>query len=320
MMAEVYYLPVVHNEIPALKDVFARWGVRFGMACEAYSFDSSVQAPLIKKHCAVCVPEVSGKMVYTQPDKGRFDFTGLDALIERCQEHGIDVFAHTVLWHIQNPDWLVTAMETADTFGRWWLMQHHVWTLVQHVAGKVIGLDLVNEAGAVGTGTGWGQYLGMDFVEQAFKLAYKTAPALPLYYNSFFDSDDDADLAIRLLGSMDVEGIGVQLHLQTDQDYSAKFDRVRRILGNSAEYGSPVRFSEVTVLDPLGDDKRVAEIFADTIRLMIEYPGVVKDYITWGVKYPAWNGRHVLFDRAGKPTKAFWSVCEELSIGGMNGR
>lgn len=311
MLHEVY-LPIVRNEIPALKDVFAQHGVRFGMACEASSFDSSVQAPLIKSHCAVCVPEVSGKMVRTQPDRGRFDFTYLDSLIERCQAHGIDVFAHTALWHIQNPDWLVPALDAAGPFERWWLMQNHVETLVRHLDGRVIGLDLVNEAGAVGTGMGWGQYLGMAFVEQAFEIAHRAAPEVPMYYNSFFDSDDDADLAIRLMPIMEVEGIGVQLHLVTNQDYSAKFERVRRIMSASKAHGLPVRFSEVTVLDPLGDDKRVAAIYADTIRLMLEYPGVVTDYVTWGVKFPAWNNRHVLFDRSGKPTKAFWAVVNEL--------
>lgn len=74
------------------------------------------------------------------------------------------------------------------------------------------------------------------------------------------------------------------------------------------------RFSEVTVYDPTNNMQKIANVYGDTIRLMKEYLDVVTDYVTWGVKYPAWNGRHVLFDSAGKPTQAFRAVVNEMVI------
>lgn len=308
------FLPMISNTNISLKDVFSNFGVRFGMAGEAYMFDSSVRLPIIQKHCSVFVPEVSGKMESIQPSPGLFDFTLLDRLIDKCWVNGIDLFAHTAYWHMQNPAWLEAALVTYTKEDGYEILRRHIEAYVRHLAeAHVAGIDVVNEAGMVGEDAGWAKYLGTESAEYAFKVARDTcdhSDVIPLFYNSFFENDLDVLFALNLLRYAD--GIGIQLHLETARDYTEKFNRARRIMEACKNAGKVVRFSEVTVLDPTNNQKNIANVYRDTIKLMKEYPGVVTDYVTWGVKYPAWNGRHVLFDNEGKPTEAYWVVVEEL--------
>lgn len=307
------HLPWVGCRELSLRDLFAERGIRFGMACEASSFDSSVQAPLILKHCHVVVPEVSGKMMYTQPQRGVWDFSMMDALVAKAEANEMKVFGHTTMWHMQNPDWLEPTLANVTRDEGMYILREHVMTWVHHFKDKLIGMDVINELGAVMSGTGWAKYLGMECANEAIIAAENACGwAIPLYYNSFFNDDADADFAINMLDMVD--GIGVQLHLEAAFDYSAKFNRVRRILEACRQQKKSARFSEVTVYDPTNNMRRVAEVYADTIRLMKEYLDVVTDYVTWGVKYPAWNGRHVLFDKDGKQTEAFRAVANELVI------
>lgn len=306
------YIPFVRTSIPSLRDLFAEIGVRFGMACEASSFDSAVQAPLIEKHCAVVVPEVSGKMGYTQPTRGVWDFSLMDALVERAHEKGLQVFGHTAMWHLQNPAWLYPTLQTITRDEGYGILQDHIRKYMAHFRGKLVGVDVVNELGAVMDGYGWAQYLGMGCVTAAIIAARQVAPETPIYYNSFYDSDEDARLAIDLLPTVD--GIGIQLHLNTALDNTLKWERIRKILQACKDAGKPARFSEVSVYDPSGNMDAIANLYGSTIYLLKEWVGTVTDYVTWGVKYPAWNGRHVLFDGQGKPTKAYYEVVNGLVV------
>lgn len=57
---------------------------------------------------------------------------------------------------------------------------------------------------------------------------------------------------------------------------------------------------------------QVAEVYRQMVRLALEFPLTVTDFVTWGVKGQAWNGGWLLFDREGRETPAFWAVVEEM--------
>ena len=126
------FLPFLFHKYQPLKDAFAKRGISFGMAGEYLSFESSVQAPLIRRHASIFTTEVSMKMYYTQPQYGQYDFTYPDALIARCQENGIDVHGHCAIWHAQNPDWLWTTLAGMDIDARYQVMHNHIKALVSH--------------------------------------------------------------------------------------------------------------------------------------------------------------------------------------------
>lgn len=303
------WLPVVNHEYPALKDLFGERGIVFGMAGEGYSFDSS---PLIVEHAASMTAECSMKMGRIQAVKDVWDYAYGDALVAKCLAHSIDLHGHCAIWHIQNPTWLNETLAGVSKTEGYDIMFRHVKNLMMHYKDLCKGFDVVNEYGAVGEGLGWGLYLGRECVQFAYKTAREYCGSMKLYYNSFFDSDVDIDLAIGLLPLVD--GIGIQLHLVCGEDVDARFSKLRRLIDACKVDGKLVRFSECTVLKtPVGTLEDVAELWGRIVRFALEFPKVVVALTQWGVKYPAWGYRHVLLDRDGNYTLAFKSVVTELN-------
>jgi GH35 family endo-1,4-beta-xylanase len=308
------HFPFISHDI-SLRDLFARRGLAFGMAGEYTSFDSSVQAPLIKQHAATFSTEVSMKMEYTQPMRGVYAFDYADAMIAKCQEYGIDTHGHCVMWHMQYPAWMEEAMAEADEAGRYAILAEHVRRVTTHYAPLCESIDVVNEhQPAVEAQSGiFARYLGLEAGRFAFTEARKVSGDCKLFYNSFFRTDRDAEYAISLLDVSD--GIGVQLHLNTWRDYTDLFARVRRMAEACKQNGKTMRFSEVSVQQLEGYSlDEVAEVYRRTVRLALEYPGVITNYTQWGVKGVAWNGGMLPFDSLGKPVEAIYSaMVEELN-------
>jgi len=300
------------HKYPALKDLFAKRGIAFGMAGEYLSFDSPVQSPLILKHAASFTAECSMKMENIQPVQNTWTFMYADNLVDKCFANNIALHGHCGMWHCQNPTWLEAALANGTKADGYEILFQHIRNLVSHYSTSCASMDVVNEYGAVMEGVGWGKYLGRACVNFAFETARFYAGNMKLYYNSFFDSEDDIDLAIGLLPKID--GIGIQLHLVVGNDHEARFTRLRRLI-NACKYESkPVRFSECTVLKtPAGTLMDVADVWRKIVRFALEYPFTVTALTQWGVKYPSWGYRHVLFDSEGKYTLAFKAVVEELN-------
>ena len=305
------YLPIVMHSEYGLKEYFANRDIEFGMAGEYSSFDSSVQYPLIHRHAATFTTEVSIKMAYTQATRGVWDFSYADKTIARAKADGKKVHGHCAVWHIQNPPWLEPTLETVSLDEGYNILEEHVMNTVSHFAPQCDSMDIVNEYGAVMDGYGWGKYLGNTVAPYAMDIANKYKGDCKLYYNSFFDSDIDANFAINMLPYVD--GIGVQLHLAVAKDYRDKLDRIARVLQACKDVGKPARFSECTVLKGVdGTMEDVARVWRDIVRFALGWGGTVINVTQWGVKYPAWGYRHVLFDDKGLPTIAYDAVVEEL--------
>lgn len=303
----IFYFPLISKGYIRLRELSAKRGISFGMAGEYTSFDSSVQAPLIKRHASIFTTEVSMKMEYTQPMRGVYAFDYADAMIAKCQEYAIDVHGHCIMWHAQNPDWLWGTLAGINIDARYQVLHNHIKALVEHYSGNCVSMDVVNEYGTINELDGWGYYLGRDCVKYAFETARQYAGNMKLYYNSYFPNDVDADLAIELLPYTD--GIGVQLHLNTWRDYTDLFARVRRMAEACKQNGKTMRFSEVSVQQSEGYSlDEVAEVYRRTVRLALEYPGVITNYTQWGVKGVAWNGGLLPFDSKGLPIEPIYDA------------
>lgn len=283
------------------------------MAGEAYAFDSPVTGPIIKKHCNFFTSEIAMKMEKIQPLPGVWDFTGVNDLVSRCKPYGIKTIGHCLFWHMQNPDWLWSTLHKLDMPGRYALLKEHVIATVSTFATELYGLDVFNEYGAIFERDSWGYYLGRECVAYAYMAAREALGASPckLYYNSFFPTENDIDLAISLLPFID--GIGVQLHLTTGVDYTGLHERIDRLARNCKATGRVIRFSEISVQDFSHDLVKVADMYAMITTWALEYKDILESFTTWGVKYPLWDGRHGLFDRSGLATPAFHKVASLLS-------
>lgn len=304
------FFPLIRYGEPGLKDRLLAKNIYVGMAGEYYHFYGA-NRELVTKHANYFTPETSMKMIYTQPLPGMWDFSYADQLVAQCHANGVYIHGHTAMWHMQNPDWLELTMMDLPYAEQEIILKEHVNQVISHYAADCPSFDVVNEFGAAFTSLSWGKYLGMDAPFIAFNEARKVSKACKLFYNSFFPTPEDDALAVDLVNYCD--GLGIQLHLSAWRDYSDLFSRIEKLVEYYASRGKDVRFTEVTVL---GESEEVTESVVSTfrkiIRLLLSFDGAVSGITFWGVKYPAWGGRHVLFDRNLNPTAAYHAVVDEI--------
>ena len=305
----IVYLPLVNVPVKTLKSEFAKYGIRFGFAVSSGSFENPITRALIERHASIVTTEVALKMQFTQPERGIYDFTEGDAIVAYADELGIGVYGHTASWSLQNPQWLLDGNFTRYELEQ--ILTSHVSTLSKHYDGRLIGLDAANE-GYLGCGP-WCP-LGTDsYVNLSFESAGRDLlQPMPLIYNSLFPSVDEEDYAIALLDNGVVDGIGIQLHLVASTDWQSHLARIDGFLEKLNGHVEFVRLSEVGVHMHLGEEEAQAEVYAAVTALAIKHKDIVKDFVIWGVKDPAWRGDVTLFDRQGQPKPSYYAVMNEL--------
>ena len=313
----ITYLPVVigsGDDTPVvtdssdvtLKEMFAQHGIRFGFSVFSSSFRNPVTRQLIVDHAAVVTTENALKMEPTRPEQGVFHFWEADKIIQYSQELGIQVHGHAASYHLQNPDWLVNGSfsdnELAD------ILENHVSTLAQRYEGQLISLDAANEAYCDGYNCGPWCALGNNYTQISFESAQNSA-SYPIIYNSIFSSDDECTQALNLLDQGLVDGIGIELHLNSG-GWEARLARMDVFLDQIRQHGGWARFSEVGVL---ADEQTQATVYAAITALAVKHSDIVKDFVVWGITDEvAWRGPVTLFDYDGQPKPAYYAVVEEL--------
>lgn len=180
---------------------------------------------LIRREFSALVCENSMKADHTEPQEGRFNFAGGDAVVDYAQRNGQVVTGHCLVWHSQCPAWMFGPDSTGHPVDRELLirrMRNHIYGVCSHYRGKVKGWDVVNEA-IEGDGS-WrkSEYyriLGDEFIPLAFQFAHEADPDAELYYNDYgLDSPRKREAVVRLIRSLKARGlridaVGMQSHL-----------------------------------------------------------------------------------------------------------
>lgn len=208
-----------------LKEVYAGM-FDMGAAIPA-QLANSKEAKLLTDHFSVVTPENCMKPEPLHPSEKEYRFASADKFIDFAQKNNLKVNAHTLVWHIQTPEWFFKDGE--QTASRELLlsrMKEHISHVCSHFAGKVATWDVVNEAlddkGEFLRKSKWKTILGEDYIYEAFLAAEKADPHAELYYNDYnIDLPEKREKAIkliRLLKSKNVKlnGIGIQGHWTLD--------------------------------------------------------------------------------------------------------
>ena len=294
------YLPIITLQQSSLKSSFARHGIRFGFAVGGSSFENPITRRLIEQHASIVATENALKMEYTQPYEGVFNFTKADDILRYSNELNIGVYGHALSWSLQNPHWLNTGEFTAEQLEV--ILKQHVSALAARYGSACIALDAANE-GFVSKGA-WAP-MGNDYINVSLEYARHDCPVI---YNSFFPSQSEYWQALVLLDAGKIDAIGIQLHLHyTDWEYQLR--RTEAFLQTIRNRGGWARFSEVGVLAP---EPLQSTIYKETTKLALKYKDIVRDFVVWGIKDPAWRGDVTLFDKDGIPKPAYWAVMDAL--------
>src|SRR3712207_4586872 len=134
--------PAANQNGPIIKDVYQKHFL-IGTAGDFPGNYSDAERALATAHFNALTPENCMKPALVHPQEDTWRFERPDALVGFCEENGLAVYGHTLVWHAQTNDWFFRGGDKAAITGR---LRSHIHTLVGRYKGKIAGWDVVNEA------------------------------------------------------------------------------------------------------------------------------------------------------------------------------
>lgn len=228
-VGNIVVIPKWDLTLPSLADAYKSTFLMGNIMGPEQTTDTELTA-MFKKQYNVVTAENAMKPQNLSSAKDVYNFTDADKLVSWAQENGIQVHAHTLIWHSQSADWLTKNSQNplTRTEGKA-NMQSYINHVAGHFAGKVISWDVVNEAFAndvVTAPTDWKAVLrgaegisdtspwyaayangadvnkgesGADFIYDAFVFTRLADPAAKLFYNDYNETEAGKREAIAMM-------------------------------------------------------------------------------------------------------------------------
>jgi endo-1,4-beta-xylanase len=224
----------------------------FGSATDNPEFTDAAYLKLLGSEFGQTTPGNAMKWYATEPERGVFDFTAADQVVDFAEAHHMKVRGHTLIWHNQLPSWLTEGTWTADELRA--ILKNHIQTEVGHFKGRLIAWDVVNEAfNEDGTyrETLWYKTLGPGYIADALRWAHQADKHAKLYLNDYnIDGIGPKSNAYYALvkqlkaDGVPVEGIGIQGHLALQYGFPGD---VQQNMQRFADLGVEVAVTELDI-------------------------------------------------------------------------
>jgi endo-1,4-beta-xylanase len=342
-----------------LKDVAATRGMVIGVAVHPTRFDDERYERTIIRDFDSVTPEVAMKFevihpcpppALTEPGseyynasvaawvaspgvecngsaRAEWNWGPMDWIVAWAEEHGLKVYGHTFLWHLQNPGW-VTETELSPAELRW-IMRDHITTIVlRYCTRDIYAYDVVNE-GVAPDGTflalgPWHRvpgYIDLAFrdAREALERCHPEPESVRLFYNDFdieygrsqsydeyvgqpgiYDKSEAVyNFLEGLLAADDptpVDGIGLQAHLWLggEREYLHDTEEMVAVMERFAALGLEIKITEVDlplyVDDPADYLDEQAIHIAGVAAACLEVPACT-GLTAWGLRDAhSWRG------------------------------
>ncbi len=325
-----------------LRSVASRAGILVSTAAAPYFLHQLDYTKTLASQYDMLEAENSMKWGPTEPQQGKFNFRGGDALVAFAEAHDMKVRGHNLLWAKDNPRWLRDGNFTPEQLRQ--IMREHIMRVAGHYAGKVLEWDVVNEAidnqGKVGSSIWYDKPgiglagKGTAYIAQAFRWAHEADPKALLFYNDYdcagINAKSDGIYAMVKqfkAEGVPIDGVGFQLHIHLDARGVSTF---AKNLARFAKLGVQVQITELDVGLPIGPDRKLlhpsdlekqAEIYRRVAQACADQPACTAIQ-TWGFtdRYswiPGYSrgklGDALPFDRDYQPKPAFHAMMEVLT-------
>ncbi len=291
---------VSDTEGPALKDLYADY---FMMGAAINGSDASTAAinhegmsEVLKKHYNSTTLSNLMKPVYLLDEKGcakagknsanatkvELNFDSCKESLDFCQENGIQMRGHTLVWHNQTPEWFFKKNYDADNdyvskkvMAK--RMENYIKGVMEYCQENYPGViycwDVVNECVEDGLGDTsvdwncrttfdggdnfWYATMGTDYVEKAFEYARKYAdPDVKLIYNDYnvyktSKMDYIYNLVKELKEKNLIDGIGLQPTVDLydpDELKGDSYGSFENCLKTYAELGVEIQITELSFM------------------------------------------------------------------------
>jgi len=252
-----------------------------------------------------------------------YRFVETDPFFNFAVQNNVAFRGHPILWYQFNSPWLIDKFKSSATTAAEidQIFINHVSTLTSKYAGQVHSWDVVNEVINVEDGQPgglrdttvsgfngetyptWYNFLGVEYIERAFRIAAETDPNAILvlnetaltysnvFGNSFWEKRRAA--LLNLLSDLTSKGtpihaVGIQSHLLAHFNKDFDANKFRKFLSEIASMGLKIIISELDVVDnqlPQNiqtRDRIVAETYYQYLSVVLDEPAVTS-VINWGL-------------------------------------
>ncbi|WP_327657074.1 endo-1,4-beta-xylanase [Streptomyces sp. NBC_00483] len=235
-----------------LHDLARAQGRYFGSAVDNPELDDTPYAHLLGTEFGQTTPGNGMKWYATEPQRGVFDFTAGDEIVDYARANGLKVRGHTLLWHSQLPDWLTSGTWSADELRS--ILRNHITKVVKHYRGKVFAWDvaneIMNEDGTYRENIFY-KTLGPGYIADALRWARAADPKVKLYLNDYnvegTGAKSDAYYALIKQLKADrvpMDGFGMQAHLALQYGFPSQ---MRQNIQRFAGLGVDVAITELDI-------------------------------------------------------------------------
>lgn len=210
------------NESKSLKTSFKdQFLIGTALNSKQYSRQDMSGEQLIKSQFNSITPENVMKWESIHPHPDKYDFTGADKFVQFGKEEGMFIVGHTLIWHSQLPDWVVSKSSRKDAEEVLTRMKDHIFTVVGRYKGIIKGWDVVNEAleeNGTLRNSDYMKVLGESYISKAFEMAAQADPEAELYYNDYnIEQPAKREGAKRIIKNLKkkgirIDGVGIQGH------------------------------------------------------------------------------------------------------------
>ncbi|WP_405475427.1 endo-1,4-beta-xylanase [Streptomyces sp. NBC_00009] len=240
------------HKAATLDSLAQQTGRYFGSAVDNPELADTEYADLLGTEFGTTTPGNGMKWYATEPQRGVFDFTAGDEIVDYAVAKGLKVRGHTLLWHNQLPSWLTNGTWTADELNS--ILKNHITNVVQHYKGKVFAWDvaneIMNEDGTYRENIFY-KTLGPGYIADALRWAHDADPKVKLYLNDYnvegigAKSDAYYTLIKQLKADgVPVDGFGMQAHLALQYGFP---NQMQQNIQRFADLGLDVALTELDI-------------------------------------------------------------------------
>ena len=294
---------------------------------------------IVKSQFNLIVPGNAMKWDSVHKSFNKFDFSLADETTDFAESNHMAARGHVLVWHKQNPQWLVNWAKGTPGPARkstmLYAMRTHIDKVVKEYKGKVIAWDVVGEAfnddGSVRE-TIWSQTIGYpEYIEKAFQYAHAADPNARLFYDDF-DAEwtgAKSDAIYNLIKDMKRKGIPIhgmnfQSHFHQGELEANGYNSIAANIKRFSDLGLEIYLGEVDfwIWDTPTTVKlnQQAKEYVLLMDLCLNNPQC-KLFNVWGVSdstawlnyaYGKWNNG-MLFDRQFGPKPAYSALRDRLA-------
>lgn len=287
----------------AAPPAFARAAVPFGGAIQHEHFDDAAYRQAFLDHCDIVMPMNELKFGLVQWERGVFDFSRADRLVDFARDNGKTSRGHAFVWWSTNPPWLDALADAREAEA---VLIEHIERTADHFRGRLTDWDVVNEVianeprgheGGPLRDTVWRRLLGARHIPLAFEALARTDPSAGCVINDYdlefagerYDARRRVMLDIvRQLqdAGLRVDTVGLQAHLYAH--YQIDVEGLARFKEELGRLGVDVIVTELDVIQygidggPEEQDEAAGRVVSDLMDAVLPGPPP-RAVVAWGL-------------------------------------